>query len=338
MTGHRLRALRESAGLSQVGLAARAGVSRQLIGAVEAGRHLPRVDAALALAGALGVAAEDLFAADTEAPVAVVGQPPPPGTPVQLGRVGDRLVCTGPPRVGWRWEPADGVLGARGPTLLPGARPGTVAVGCDPALGLAAALGAQRGAPRLLTVPASTGAAVDAVVGRRAHIALVHGPEGGLPSPPEGLPAGRWHLARWEVGLAAPEDLAPGWAQAALRGRREVIQREPGASAQAAFERALAEAGAATPGGPRADGHLDAARRADADGGVAVTIAPAAAAFGLGFHPLELHTAELWVPDEWDRDPGVVALAELLASATLHRRLQAIGGYDLTGCGDRRKG
>ena len=51
-----LKEFLEPMGMSQVELAARAGVSRQLIGAAEAGRHLPRVDAALA-SGAAGVLA-----------------------------------------------------------------------------------------------------------------------------------------------------------------------------------------------------------------------------------------------------------------------------------------
>jgi DNA-binding XRE family transcriptional regulator len=55
MSSFSLRELREAAGLTQAELAARAGVSRQLVGAVEVGRHLPRVDAALALAAALNV-------------------------------------------------------------------------------------------------------------------------------------------------------------------------------------------------------------------------------------------------------------------------------------------
>ena len=39
--------------LTQAELAMRAGVSRQLVGAAEVGRNLPRVDAAIALAAAL---------------------------------------------------------------------------------------------------------------------------------------------------------------------------------------------------------------------------------------------------------------------------------------------
>jgi DNA-binding transcriptional ArsR family regulator/DNA-binding XRE family transcriptional regulator len=49
-------------GLTQAQLAELAGVSRQLVGAVEADRHLPRVDAAVRLAAALSTTVEELLA------------------------------------------------------------------------------------------------------------------------------------------------------------------------------------------------------------------------------------------------------------------------------------
>jgi DNA-binding XRE family transcriptional regulator len=58
-----LREARTGAGLSQEALAAAAGVSRQAVGAIEAGRHRPSVDAALAIAAAVGRSVEELFAA-----------------------------------------------------------------------------------------------------------------------------------------------------------------------------------------------------------------------------------------------------------------------------------
>ena len=315
-------------------MAARAGVSRQLVGAVEAGRHLPRVDAALALADALGVAAEELFNDERPTPAGVVGPAPPSGTPVRLGRVGDRLVCAPAPSAGEWWEPADAVLHPDGPELFPGARPGSVAVGCDPALGLAAALGSSRGAPRLLALATSTASAIEALAAGRAHAAVAHGPEGRFPTPPVGMRLHRWHVARWQVGLAAPAGLASGWAQEALAGRRRVVQREAGAGSQATFERCVEAADGRIPDGPLVAGHLEAARRALTDGLAAVTIEPAARAFGLAFHPLEQHGAQLWVPDQWHLEPGVVALADLLVSPALQRHLEAVGGYDLAECGD----
>ena len=64
----RFLALRHVSGLSQAELANRAGVSRSLVAAIEAGRNTPSVAAGIAVARALGVTVEELFA--TEADVA----------------------------------------------------------------------------------------------------------------------------------------------------------------------------------------------------------------------------------------------------------------------------
>lgn len=327
----RLRRLRERRGLTQGQLAAEAGVSRQLVSAVEAGRHLPRMDAGVALARAVGVSAEELLRPDAADVVGVVSPPPVDGVPVRLGRVGDRLVCAHPPVSGESWAPADGIVGADGVHLFPSAHPGAVVVGCDPALGLAERLLARRGGPSVLTVSASTAVALDALAHGRAHAAVVHGPAGWLPEPP--VPVQRWGLARWRVGLTAPADLVDGWWREALGGRRAVAQREPGAVAQAALSRAVVEAGGQRPTGPVVAGHIEAAGRTRNDGLVAVSIEPVALAAGVAFHPLESHTAQLWVAAEWTHEPGIVALQEVIASADFRRQLAAVGGYDLADCG-----
>lgn len=326
----RLRGLREAAGLTQSELAARAGVSRQMVGAIEAGRHLPRVDAAAALARTLGTTIESLLEPETADAVGVLDGPADHG-PVRLGRVGDHLVFAPTPTGGDSWARADGFLRSDGVELLPGGRRGAVIVGCDPAIGLAARLVTDRGATPVLAVTASTRAALDALGAGRTHAAVVHAIEGALPEPP--VAVHRWHLARWQVGLAAPRDLPRGWWREAVTGRRRVVQRDPGAGSQAAFERALAETGDTRPGGPRARGHLDAANLARTAGLVAVTIEPAARAAGLVFRPLEVHVAQVWVGAEWMSESGMVMLGEEIASSAFQRQLGAVGGYDLAECG-----
>src|SRR5207245_669847 len=58
--------------------------------------------------------------------------------------------------------------------------------------------------------------------------------------------------------------------------------------------------------------------------------APGARAFGLASSPLEGHRVELRIAEEWEDHPGARALVDLIASPTFHRRLEALGGYDLT--------
>ena len=91
----RFLALRRVSGLSQHDLASRAGVSRSLVAAIEAGRNTPSVSAGIALARALGVTAEELFGEDTRVtvPMAAATTPLADGDAVRLVRVGDVLVA-----------------------------------------------------------------------------------------------------------------------------------------------------------------------------------------------------------------------------------------------------
>jgi molybdate-binding protein len=62
---------------------------------------------------------------------------------------------------------------------------------------------------------------------------------------------------------------------------------------------------------------------------VAVTIEPAALALGLSFHALEEHVSELWVAEVTADNAVLHAFMEELTGERVHRRLAAIGGYDL---------
>lgn len=325
--GQRVRELRLRAGLAQGELAGRAGVSRQTVGALEAGRHLPRVDAAVRLARTLGTTVESLLAGTVDGSDAVLGalgDLPAGRTPVRLARVRDRTVAvpvTGPAH-GALFAAPDAVVDDG--TVQPldgGERDGFVVAGCDPALGLLAALAPATGPGRLLPVVATTAAATAALLDGRVHAALVHGRT--PPATPDGRRPLRVPFASWRTGLAlAPhgDDLA-----AVLEGATPVIQREDGAAAQTAYERG------ASPGpvaGPRASSHLDAAHRALVSGHAAVTIEPAAEVLGLGFHALETHTVELWVAAHAVDHPGARVLSDLLAGPRLRTRLAALPAYE----------
>lgn len=333
MLGARIRQLRQGRGLTQAQLADLAGVSRQLVGAVEAGRHLPRVDAAVGLAQALATSVEELLGADPGDAVGVLTDPPD-GALVRLARVGDLRVCLPTAGSGEGWAAADAVV--RGGSLEPFGpeRPTAVVAGCDPAIGLAAGLVEAAAGPGVLPVATSSDLASTTLASGRSHAVIVHGPAGALPEP--AVPARRYKVASWQVGLAAPSDLPAGWVEEALAGRLPVIQREPGAGSQAAFERAIAARGdaeAASVNGPRAGGHAEAAWRCATDGLVAVTIEPSALAMNLSFHPLEVHISELWIGIEHLDHGSVRAFVDELTGERVRRRLEAIGGYDLTDCG-----
>jgi DNA-binding XRE family transcriptional regulator len=336
---HRLRAARERAGLSQAQLAERASVSRQLVGAIEAGRHAPAVDAALRIAAALDASVEALFGERPAATLSALGDPLCSGTPVRVGRVGDRLVAAPLGRLvsgETGWAAADGVVRDHEVTMLPGADASAlVVVGCDPVLGTLEALLDRRGSRRMVAVQGSSGMAVEALAGGRVHAALVHGPDRGLPPPP--VPARRVHLARWRVGVAVDRARREVSLEAILGGDVALVQREPSASSQQALLRAARAMGVpVVPPGAIVAGHLDAARHAAIAGCAAVTFEPAARAHGLRFLPLESHEAELWIDERWIDHPSAQALGDLLSSAAFRDRVRLMGGYDPDGAGALR--
>lgn len=336
-----LRERRLECGLTQGELAARAGVSRQLVAAVETGRNTPAVDAALGLARALATTVEELFA-DTEPDVvAALGGRLPDGVPLRVGRVADRLVATELADhgiAGAGWAKPDGILRAGRLRLFPGATPaGIVIAGCDPALGVAEAMLDGLGPRSLLAISAPTGAALHALEQGRLHAAVVHGIPNELPRPPVSVT--RLHLARWQVGLAIAPDIPGETIEAVVHGEVSIAQREPAAASQQAFQRASARAGITQPPpGPHATGHIDAARIAATINGAAVTTEAAARAFHLRFLAMEDHTVEIWLAERWLDHPGANALRELLASAAFTERVANFAGYDLAGCGTRIDG
>ncbi len=333
-----LRRRRRECGLTQAELAARAGVSRQLVAAVEAGHNAPAVDAAMRLAGALAASVEELFAPQPPPFVAALGGRLREGTPVRVGRVGDQLVAAEPAdhgTAGATWATADGIVKAGRLELFPGATAaGIVVAGCDPAIGVAEAMLQGLGPRSLLAISTASGTALRALKAGRVHAAVVHGPKGQLPSPP--VPVIRLHLARWQVGLAVPRRLRNRSVEAVLGGETPIAQRDRAAASQQALERALARFGLASPRrGRRADGHIDAARIAAILDCAAITTEGAADAFDLRFLALEGHTVEIWLAERWLDHPGAGALQEILAGAGFKQRVARFSGYDLADCGTR---
>jgi transcriptional regulator with XRE-family HTH domain len=335
--GEAVRERRLQCGLTQTELAARAGVSRQLVAAVEAGRNAPAVDAALGLARALATTVEKLFAAAPDEVVVALGDRLRDGAPLRVGRVGDRLVASELADHGIEgasWATPDGVSEGGRVRLFPGTRPaGIVLAGCDPAFGVAERMLDGLGPRSALAISAPTDTALRALGRGAVHAAVVHGVEHELPEP--AVPVMRWHVARWQVGLAVAPPLRGSSLEAVLGGDVSVAQRDAAAASQQAFERARRVAGFDAPvAGPTAGGHLDAARIVATLGGAGVTTEAAARAFDLRFLALEEHVVELWLADQWLTHPGADALLELLRSSAFTERVAHFGGYDLSGCGE----
>lgn len=326
----RLRSYRQAAGLSQAELANRAGVSRQLVGAAEAGRNLPRVDAGVAIATALGVTVESLFAAPGLPVDVLSGEPVADGEAIRSGWVGNTLVSA--PFLNLGSAALDGVVEHGGFVSFSAQRPGLVVAGCEPGLEVLEMALRRRGAAAL-AVMASSAAAIEALRAGRVHAAVVHGPAlshaGELPE------LERIRLASWAVGLADAPDAAPGWFEAALSGTHPVVQRERGAGVQQAFEAALRTEVTTVPG-PHAASHRESAIRALFAGMPAVTIEPAARSVGAVFEPLDVHDTEIWIDRKWIDDRIVTEALDVLGSREFRAHMQHVGGYELANFGMRR--
>jgi molybdate-binding protein/DNA-binding XRE family transcriptional regulator len=205
-----LRRARVGRGLSQEGLAALAGISRQALGALEAGRSVPSTAVSLRLARALRSTVEELFslaegsllawlapapvrggegAREGGGPRGGEGRRSGPGSRVVLAEIGDRLVAhelsvsaRGP---GALFAPADGIASrgrrpqaqVRVQPLRPrdALRENVLAAGCDPALSLLAARLSDR-APqaRLCWLQAGSLAALQMLADGNVHLAGTH--------------------------------------------------------------------------------------------------------------------------------------------------------------------
>lgn len=350
VTNH-VKEVRARRGLSAAELAAKAGVTRQTIHAIESGAYAPNTTVALKLARELGVGVQDLFQLDEEgedlkATVQVAGAETYAGAPLRLARVDGRLI-------GVPWMPeafavpptdatalTDSVGGQLTAELAEGrgiAENRLLIAGCDPAVSLLAA-NLQRVADfDLIAVPSSSRKALQQMEQGLVHLAGTHLSKGAAH-----IPGGCrvFIFAEWEVGLVVvkgnPKAIR-GFADLAAPGLR-IVNREAGSGSRALLDSGLAKAGlvGSTIAGYAqiAPGHL-AAAAAVLRGTADCCVAPAIAAkvFGLDFVPLISERYDLVIPEPRLDLPSIQALLDVLQRGSFRRELSALGGYDTTAAG-----
>ena len=366
-----LRQFRRDAGLSQQELAGKAGISRQAYVSVESGKSTPSTEVALRLARALRTQVDGLFSLAGEQPentwAELIGGPPEGGqaaAPSQpqrarLWRVGERLLArpvSGPAAAKHSLADAEGVIlpspvGGDQVPVLPFdddelASPALSLLGCDPAMALLEAGLARRGV-RLVSYEESSYKALTGLALGEAHVAGCH-----LRDDVTGeynvswvrrlvpFPCALVTFASWQQGLIVmpgnPKKIF-GVHDLARPGIR-MVNRESGSGSRSLLDRLLSSQGippAALDGyGRDAPGHLAVAGAVSAglaDAGIGVQVA--AAALGMGFAPLEEERYDLVIPNHLLNEPGVQALLDLLRNPALHRRVDALGGYDVSNMG-----
>ena len=117
-TPSRVRNARLALGMSQAALAAATRLSRQSIGAIEAGRATPAVDVALRIAASLESSVEELFSAPrAEAPLVTEATSSSPTERVALAQIAGRWLSYGLDGEA-TWTAADGLLSQAGEALF----------------------------------------------------------------------------------------------------------------------------------------------------------------------------------------------------------------------------
>lgn len=353
-----LKNARLKMGLGQSELAARAGISRQALGAIEAGLYQPGVAVAIKLARELGVSVESLFGAEDEERYSVTWiadkthPKPARGSRVSLARLNGRLVAVPIAASALRLAPPSGVVSD--------ARGGKVSVrsfrsrrdidatillaGCDPGVAILADwMRRNGGGAEVVALPCSSGAALDALLEGRANIAGVH-----LRDPRSGEYNGASvrsrfgrrrvtvvNFADWEIGLAIADRMRGKFREVGDLSKRgvRIVNRETGSGARNVLDEALKKAGLEAKKIAGYDrelgGHLEVASAiSSGEGDAGVTIRVAAEAYALGFIPIREERYDLVIPDSAIETAPVKAILEALNSARFTRELSQLCSYD----------
>jgi putative molybdopterin biosynthesis protein len=366
---NRLADLRQSRGYSAAQLAKLAGVSRQTIYAMEAGSYVPNTAVALRLARVLETSVEDLFRLTADIPAPELpfqeatllpgSKTPQAGQPVQLCRVDRRLIASAPSPIPWYFPASDGIV------VHTSADPAKTKVqvfhegeqfrnrvlvaGCDPGISVLARHVKSAGVELVLAHRNSSQALVLLKEGC-VHVAGTHLRDestGESNIPAIGRSFSRNSVAVisfavWEEGILtargnpkhikAIEDLA--------RSDVAIVNREKGAGSRALLDAQLKrlriDARKVQGYQMTAAGHLAAAWQVQS-GMADVCIATRAAArmFGLNFIPLISERYDLAIRRQNLDLPGVATLLDILNRSGFRHELEALGGYDTRGAGER---
>ncbi len=365
---NRLKAMRTEAGKSQQALADLVGISRQAYFSVESGQSNPSTEVALRLARALNTSVDRLFSLPDDVPDEVAAdligldeQGPANTSPgrVQLVTVGRRLLARpvlGPTATRYALAPAGGVIvgktGAHNRVVVQPFDPQEAGMttlglmGCDPA-GAYLGPGLQRNGVQLVWSEEGSYQALAGLARGEGHVAGCH-----LRDEETGKFNHSWvkrmapfpctlvTFAAWRQGLivAPANPLAINSIEDLARPEVTIVNRPAGSGSRSLLDRLLKLAGispAEVSGYDReAPGHLTVAWAVSSglvDAGVGVEAA--ATALGQGFVPLEEERYDLVIPDHFLDHPGVQALLDLLRQPGLHRRVETLGGYDVSGMG-----
>ncbi len=343
-----LHQIRERRGISAAALAKLAGVTRQTIYAIEAGDYVPNTTVALQLAKILEVSVEQLFTLGvlTAEPKPVTVDfitPAESGQPVQLCRVGKRMigVSAAPRRL--MFPPADAIVvnGSKAQPFQEAEEKRLLIAGCDPGISLLVE------GLDVLIAPSTSHQALEWLKQGKAHVAGSHLRDSAtgdynLPIVSRLFPQGTVKVvtfAIWQQGLVSRADHPVRAIDELARKEIRLMNREPGAGSREVLDQQLGAAGIPSSRVNGYDhiakGHLPAAEAVSL--GLAdccIATRSAARAFGLHFVPLVTERYDLVIRRQYAKLPAVEALLDALNRSKLRRKLELVAGYDTTHTGE----
>ncbi|MBX3307367.1 MAG: helix-turn-helix domain-containing protein [Nitrospira sp.] len=370
---NRLKAIRTQRGLSQGDLAARAGITRQAISAIESNLYLPTTAVALKLASVLACHVEDLFSlVPTEDIVegTLIGHLPSTETNshpirVKVSTVGKRTMVRPVTDLGEQLSfavPADGYVTETDRKLSGSTISVTLSrdrdaieqeisvAGCDPAIFLVGEH-LRRHKDRTTVVGWTMGsmAALQSLQRGEVHVAGMHlfdpvTSESNLPFLKRSLKGSGYEVvtfATWEEGLLVRRGnpLSIRAAADLVEPMVTLVNREEGSGARLLLDQRLRASGvepAHVRGYDRiVSSHVEVARAiAGRQAEVGIAIRSAAQQFNLDFVPLQTARYDLVVPKSYLKShPTLTHLFETLASRPFRKEIEALGGYDTSETG-----
>jgi molybdate-binding protein/DNA-binding XRE family transcriptional regulator len=338
-----VRAHRLARRWSQEDLAARAGVSRAGISAIETGRFVPSAATALTLAAVFGCRVEDVFSLEAEKTHQPNWAWQPPHDPCRYWRATVRgrelFYPVEPTNLGAVAH--DGVLekGILRERFATAPSDTLVIACCDPAVGLLANELSGSSSFRLLAFPRSSREALALLAQGLVHVAGIHlaavGCRGrNAAAAKEKLHGGFCLLrgARWQEGLALAPSLQLHSVRAALKSRARWVGREAGSAARELLDELLSHR---RPLRHIAYGHrgvAEAVRCGWADIGVCLRLVGEEA--GLNFLSVREEEYDFCYPAELEGDPRIQALVETVRSSSYRGTLGDLPGYDAAETGE----
>jgi molybdate-binding protein/DNA-binding XRE family transcriptional regulator len=357
-----VRARRERMGASQKSLAQMAGITRQALIAIEAGRQNPSTALSLRLAQILGCRVEDLFRLPDGSELRARLAPGKKGEPFSPLQEGARLALG---RVSGRWVAhpllpkamgaaqalnqdagsVEGQLIVRPLFLKSDLERNALVAGCAPLLGpLADRVGMGAGAKdaKVTWIPATSHRALDLLADELVHVAGLHlfdegSGEDNLPFIRERFPDQQMvvvNLVRWLQGfvVAAGNPRGIRGAQDLLQKDLRVAWRDEGAGATKLIRRMLTAQGARArdrPKGPKVGGHVEVAQAiALGAADVGVAIESVALAQNLDFIPIAQERFDLVMRADVAEQDHVSRLIDVVAGRPFHREIENFAGYD----------